>query len=156
VKKYDLIRTLRDGDVERLSDVIDTSRDNVEDIKKKLEEESYEVVAKTGVNEFDKNYPLSKGEILVIQGGSGVGKSRSGINVCNSSIFEFKKNVLVLSLEQKANRILPMFMARHSTVIGESQGEWINDKDIIHGTLDENGKMISNIVLDDLTNNNDY
>src|SRR5699024_4329289 len=69
VKKYDLIRTLRDGDVERLSDVIDTSRDNVEDIKKKLEEESYEVVAKTGVNEFDKNYPLSKGEMLVIQGG---------------------------------------------------------------------------------------
>src|SRR5699024_2267903 len=49
-----------------------------------------------------------------------------------------------------------MLMARHSTVVGESQAEWLNDKDIIHGTLDENGKMIKNLVLDDLVNNDEY
>jgi len=155
-KKYELLRTLLDGDVGRLSDVIDTSVDSVADVKRKMEEEVFEIVAKTGIDPFDENYPLSKGEMLVIQGGSGAGKTRQAINIAHNGITEYKKNVLVLSLEQKASRIMPMFIAKHSTRYSESQSEWIADRDIIHQNLNEYQKIRKDLILDDLLSNDAY
>src|SRR5699024_3949905 len=39
--------------------------------------------------------------------------------------------------------------------VGE-QSEWITDKDIIRGTLDEHQKMFKEVVLDDLVTNDEY
>jgi len=155
-KKYELIRSLVEGDVERLSDVIDTSEDTVEDIERKMKEDTYEVVASTGVDMWDKHYPLSIGELIVIQGGSGAGKSRQGVNICHNAVTEFKKNTLILSLEQKASRIWPMFVAKHTTRIGESESEWVTDKEYIQGHLDEHQKVVMNMAVDDLLTNEDY
>lgn len=155
-KKYDLIRSLLEGDIDRLSDVIDTSADNVEEINRKLDDEKFEVVAKTGIEPFDENYPLSRGELLVIQGGSGAGKTRQAINIAHNALTEYKKNVLVLSLEQKASRIMPMFIAKHSTRYSESQSEWLADKNIIHKSLTDYEKIRKDLILDDLVTNEAY
>lgn len=155
-KKFDLIRSLREGDVDRLGDVIDTSVDTTEDISKKLQVDPFEVVASTGVEEFDKHYPLSRNEMIVIQGTSGVGKTRQAVNICHESAVSFKKNVLILSLEQKSARIFPMFISKHSTRIAESQADWIEDKDIVQDNLNEHEKMIKEIVMDDLVTNDEY
>src|SRR5699024_6403371 len=154
-KKNDMIKSLVEGDVDRLSDVIDTSVDSKQDIEEKMKDDTFEVVAKTGVEEWDKHYPLSRAEMIVIRGGSGAGKSRQGVNVCHSAVTDFGKNVLILSLEQKSSRIFPMFIAKHSTRVGE-QSEWITDKDIIRGTLDEHQKMFKEVVLDELVTNEEY
>src|SRR5699024_8802842 len=153
-KKNDMIKSLVEGDVDRLSDIIDTSVDTKQDIEEKMKDDTFEVVAKTGVDEWDKHYPLSRAEMIVIQGGSGAGKSIKEINIFDSSITDYGKNVLVLSLEQKSSRIFPMFIAKHSTRVGE-QSEWITDKDIIRGTLDEHQKMFKEVVLDDLVTNDE-
>lgn len=154
-KKNDMIKSLVDGDVDRLSDVIDTSVDTKKEIEEKMKEDSYEVVAKTGVDEWDKHYPLSRGEMIVIQGGSGAGKSRQGVNVCHESVVDFGKNALILSLEQKSSRVYPMMLSKHSTRVG-GQSEWIADKAIIQGTLDEHQKIFKNLVEDDFLTNEEY
>lgn len=155
-KKFEMLRTLLEGDVGRLSDVIDTSVDTPEDIKRKQTEESYEVVAKTGIEPFDEHYPLSRGEMLVIQGGSGAGKTRQAINIAHNGVTEYKKNVLVLSLEQKSTRVFPMFIAKHSTRITESESEWLNDKAQVQNNLTEYEEIRRDLILDDLTSNEDY
>lgn len=153
---YDIVRGLLEGGVDRLSDVIDTSRDSPEEIRRKQEEEDYEVLANIGVAEWDEHYPLARTEMVVIQGGSGAGKTRQAINIGYNGMIEYKKNVLVLSLEQVSTRIWPMFVARHSIRFAESQAGWLADKDIIRKGLNANQTMMKNIVEDDLATNEEY
>lgn len=156
-KKFELIRTILDGDADRLSDVIDTSTDTIEEINRKMEdEESSSVVAKTGIEWFDRENPLYRGEMLVVQGGSGVGKTRQAINIAQEGLIHFKSNVLILSLEQKASRIMPMFISKHSAVYMDNQSEWLTDKDIIRKNLTPHQEVMKDIVLDDLVSKEEY
>ena len=154
-KKFDIIRGLLEGGVDRLSDVIDTSKDSPEDIRKKQEEEDYEVVASTGVQEWDENYPLARTEMIVVQGGSGAGKTRQAVNIAYNGLVEYKNNILVISLEQVSTRIWPMFVARHSIRFAE-QADWLNDSSIIRKELNSNQEMLKKIVEDDLATNDAY
>lgn len=156
VKKYELVRGLLEGGVDRLSDVIDTSVDSPEEIRRKQEEEEYEVIANTGVTEWDENYPLARTEMIVIQGGSGVGKTRQAINIAYNGAVEYKSNVLVLSLEQVSTRIWPMFVARHSVRFTDGQSEWLEDRSIIRKELNSHQELVKTVVEDDLITNSEY
>lgn len=155
-KKYDIIRGLIDGGVDRLSDVIDTSMDSPEEIRRKQDEEDFEPLANTGVDEWDKRYPLARTEMIVLQGGSGAGKTRQAVNIAYNGAVEYKSNVLVLSLEQVSARIWPMFVARHSIRFAESQSGWLDDTSIIRKELNSHQGMFKNIVEDDLITNTEY
>lgn len=110
---YMLVRSLMDGQGDSISNTIDTSTMSVEEIQAQLEEESIaEEITRTGVQALDSQYTYHKGEILTIQAGTGVGKTRFANALVHQSRL-LGKNVLYLTLEQKSNRVLTMQLARH-------------------------------------------
>ncbi|MGG4362838.1 DnaB-like helicase C-terminal domain-containing protein [Bacillus licheniformis] len=133
-KAYEVVRALLEADAGKLSESIDTSVDTVEDINRKMQEETVaEPIAHTGVDQIDKQITaFYKGEIVVIQAGTGVGKTRKTVNIAYNGL-KRGKNVLYLSLEQKATRIYPMFLARHILEMYGDIAE-LTDKDIIRKT----------------------
>lgn len=133
-KAIEMVDKLYEDDGLSLSQTIDTSTMTYDEVKELYEEqESTEVLFKTGLNEFDENIEFRKGELVTIQAGSGVGKTRTAVGVVAYPAIRAKKNVLYLSLEQKSTRILPMFNARHIT---EQHGSLpsVSSHTILNGT----------------------
>lgn len=134
-KAFDRIRGLVDGDESLLSESIDTSKDSVADIQRKMQEQELNSVpvANSGIDAIDSEArAYYKGEIITIQAGTGVGKTRFAVNISYNGM-AMGSNVLYLSFEQKSTRIYPMFLARH---ILETGGDYpdLSDKDLIRGT----------------------
>lgn len=131
-KANGVISTLADGDKSLISDRIDTRRQSYEEINQLEEEaESGGVVLNTGIEELDAHYEIHKGEMVTIQAGSGVGKTRAAVGLFTyNSLVELGSTVLVLTLEQKSTRILQMYYSRH---ILEKYGDLgaVTDKTLI-------------------------
>lgn len=153
-RAYAVIRSLMDADANALSENIDTSTDSTEDIKEKLEDEATsDVVAYTGVDELDKYYEFHRGEIVVVQAGTGVGKTRFSTGISYNGL-KMKSNVLYISLEQKSTKIFPMVMARHAL---EKFGDHpdLDDKSIINKTYSYDKLPMVDEVLRDINESPD-
>lgn len=134
LKAYDRIRGLMDGDERLLSESIDTRRDSVQETDRKMQEQELNArpVAKSGIDGIDsETQAYYKGEIIIIQAGTGVGKTRFAVNICYNGM-EMGSNILYLSFEQKSTRIFPMFLARHTLKYGDYAD--LTDKHLIRGT----------------------
>lgn len=129
IKAYNTIRSITDGDMEYLSDNIDTTKDTAESITEKMNDEAVQdIITVFGINAIDDHYEFNRGETVTIQAGTGVGKTRVTTNLCYNALAR-GKNVLYISLEQKSTRIYPMVEARH---ILEKFGDFpdLDDKSI--------------------------
>ncbi|PER55752.1 hypothetical protein CN495_08335 [Bacillus thuringiensis] len=133
-KAFDRISGLLDGNEKLLGESIDTSRDSVQETNRKMQEQELNArpVAKMGVDAIDSEIQAYyKGEMIVIQAGTGVGKTRVTTNICYNGM-KMGSNVLYLSFEQKSTRIYPMFLARHILDFGDYPD--LTDKHIIRGS----------------------
>lgn len=112
---YEIIKDLYEEDGDLISTAIDTTymtHDEIQELRE--EEETGEVLFKTGLDSFDEVVEVRKGEIAVVQGGSGVGKTRYCVgNFAYPAMVKYKRNVLYITLEQKSTRIMPLFDSRH-------------------------------------------
>lgn len=148
-RAFSVIRSLIDADANALSENIDTSVDTVEEIQEKLKDSSQgDTVTEFGITALDKYYKYHKGEIITIQAGTGVGKTRAA----NALVYNASKKgnkTLYISLEQKSNKVFPMQMARH---ILEKYGDYsdLDDKSIIQETYQYDRKPIIDGVLRDM------
>lgn len=110
---YGIVRSLMDGSGDVISSAIDTSTMTPEEIQAHLAEDiSAPEVTRTGIDDLDNQYQYRKGEIITIQAGTGVGKTR----YANAMVYHSRlmgKNVLYLTLEQKSSRVIAMQQARH-------------------------------------------
>ncbi|MFV1457606.1 DnaB-like helicase C-terminal domain-containing protein, partial [Bacillus mycoides] len=133
-KAFDRIRGLVDGDESLLSESIDTSKDSVAETQRKMQEQELNSrpVAKSGIDAIDSEArAYYKGEIITIQAGTGVGKTRFAVNISYNGM-QMGSNVLYLSFEQKSTRIYPMFLSRHILEYGDYAD--LTDKDLIRGS----------------------
>lgn len=150
---YKVIQMVVDGNEELLSVDINTAEDSPEEIREKLiDETSTEIMTITAVRELDEHYDYHKGEIVIVQAGTGVGKTRFTMNMVYNSL-KMGKNVLYISLEQKTQRIYPMLQARY---ILENYDDYsdLTDKGIIQGTYDFSRQVmvdgsVDGMVLDE-------
>lgn len=149
---FTVIRTLMDADAGALSENINTAVDSTEEIREKMDEgDGTESVSKTGIEDLDLHYDFSRGEIITVQAGTGVGKTRFSTNMCYHSL-QMGKNVLYISLEQKSGRIYAMFKARH---ILEKFGDYpdLDDKSIIRKTYNFEREPLLDEATDDFRTN---
>lgn len=152
----DSVQALVEGDAEMLSEIIDTSQDSPEEIRRKMqeEEELANPVSNTGLDKVDDEIrAFYKGEIVTIQAGTGVGKTRFAVNIGYNGM-KMGRDVLYVTLEQKATRVFPMFLARH---IIENWGDYpdLTDKHIIRGMYGfEREPIRSEAEIDLLENEN--
>lgn len=154
-KGIEIITKLLEGDLNNISTPIDTSKDTPEEIKARSEVEAESgAVSKSGMAEIDDNYSFRKGEIVVIQAGTGVGKTKLANNFGYNSLM-MGKNVLYLSLEQKAERIFPMYQARHILEKGYDVPN-LTDKEIIFKSYDYNHEPLVEESLQDIVLNQEY
>ena len=136
MRSWTVIKGLLEGDANLLSEVVDTSKQSPDDIKDQHDrnETSQEPLGFTNIESLDKEMTgLYKGEMYTIQAGSGVGKTRVATSFVKN-IMNNGKNVLYISLEQKASRIFAMFHSRHLLDTRNERG--ISDKDLIRGSYD--------------------
>lgn len=151
-KAYEIVKDLTDANANQLSESIDTSKDSPDEIREKGQEEAEsEEVSKSGIAELDDNYKFRRGEIIAIQAGTGVGKTKLA-NAFTYNSLRMNKNVLYLSLEQKASRIFPMIQARHILESGHDIPN-LTDKEIIFKSYDYNYEPLVNEALNDLVMN---
>lgn len=141
------------GDEEGLiSNSINTQDETYEEVKERTEEESLtEIVSYTGIDEIDEHNKFRKGEIVTIQAGTGVGKTKFANNMVYNTL-SLGKNVLYLSLEQKAERIIPMQYARHILEMGHDLPN-VTDKEILFKTYDYNLESTIDSCSEDLFTN---
>lgn len=153
-KAYQVVRTLMEADAGALAENIDTSRDSTEEIRGKMSEGGSQPVAKTGIKELDLYYEFTRGEIVTIQAGTGVGKTRFATNIGYHGL-RMGSNVLYISLEQKSGRIFPMIEARH---ILETFGDYpdMDDRSIIKEIYSFEREPIRDEAITDLRENPDY
>lgn len=140
-----------------LSQVIDTSTQTYEEIEQiTREEETGKIVTSTGIPDIDTAVELRKGEVALIQGGSGVGKTRSAVGLyAYNAVTKYKQNVLFISLEQKSTRILPMFQALH-TLEKHGQLHGVNDKSILNNNYPIEHKPLVEDAKRDFIENPEY
>lgn len=154
-RSVSVIKAIEDADQDLLSESIDTSLQTAEDIEEihNRNEIQQENLGMTGILTLDREMMgLFKGEMVSIQAGSGVGKSRLAVAMAKN-ILNNGKNVLYISLEQKANRLFSMFHARH--MLETMQIGHISDKDMIrqsYSPADEHYVQESRIDLVENTN----
>ena len=114
-KKYELLVSIVNERKDYLADDIVTSDLTGADLQERMDEEesSADVVTYMGIPSLDDELMgLRKGEYMVVQAGSGVGKTRFSAGTVGYEALKNGKNVLHISLEQKPTRILPMYVAR--------------------------------------------
>lgn len=147
-----IIESLLDGDNNAISESINTQTDTAEEIEEKGSNESEsEIVSFTGIASIDETNKFRKGEIAVIQAGTGVGKTKFANNMAYNSL-SLGKNVLYLSLEQKSTRIFPMIQARHILETGNDIPN-LSDKEIIFREYDAHNESIVSEALSDIVSN---
>lgn len=146
---YNIIRSLQKGEGDLISETIDTSTMVPDDVRAMLEEESdADIVSRFGINALDEHYQLRKGEIVTIQAGTGVGKTR----VANGMVFnslEMGKNVLYLTLEQRSVRVWAMQQARNTLQLYGYKPD-VTDKSILNKSYNVENTAAVNTALDDL------
>lgn len=135
-KKYELLESIVNERKDYLADDIITSDMTSSEMQERIteEESTTEVVTYMGIPSLDDELMgLRKGEYMVVQAGSGVGKTRFSSGSVGYEALKNGKNVLHISLEQKPTRILPMYVARH---IVEKEGTLpdLDDRGILRRT----------------------
>lgn len=147
IEGYKVIQMVVDGNEELLSVDINTAEDTPEEIRDKLKDEtSTEIMTITAVRELDEYYDYHKGEIVIVQAGTGVGKTRFTMNMVYNSL-KMGKNVLYISLEQKTQRIYPMLQARYILETYDDYSD-LTDKGIIQGTYDFSKQVMVDSSVD--------
>lgn len=147
------IKAIINGNDDLLSDNIDTDTQSAEEVQEQNDqsEEAQEQLGFTGLPTLDKQMGgLCKGEMITIMAGSGVGKSRTAMFISKNIINNGHKT-LVISLEQKSNRIFGMFQARH--VLDMTGRKDITDKAIIRNTLAPEDRAVAQEALIDVVDN---
>lgn len=152
---YTLIRSLQEGDGDLISETIDTSTMSADEVRALMQDENNsDVVCRTGIRALDEAYEFRKGEIVTIQAGTGVGKTR----VCNGMVYNsllMGKNVLYLTLEQKSARVWAMQQARHALQLYGYKAD-ITDKSILKRNFKVEHTGYVDSALDDLIANESY
>lgn len=134
-RKYELIDSIVNERKDYLADDINNAQISGLEIKDKItmEETDTEYISKFGITSIDNQIIGAKtGEMVVVQGGSGVGKTRYAVGTLGYNALKMGKNVLHISLEQKPQRIYPMYQARHlleqlGTRVGLTSGDLIKN-----------------------------
>ena len=134
-RKYELIDSIVNERKDYLADDINNAQISGLEIKDKIsvEETDTEYISKFGITSIDNQIIGAKtGEMIVVQGGSGVGKTRYAVGTLGYNALKMGKNVLHISLEQKPQRIYPMYQARHlleqlGTRVGLTSGDLIKN-----------------------------
>lgn len=148
-----IINSIVDADANLLAESVDTSTQTAEEIedihnRNEIQQENLGV---TGIKSIDEEMlGMFKGEMIVVQGGSGSGKSRV-VTGFSKQILNNNKNVLFISLEQKANRIFSMFHARH--MLESQRISRITDKDLIRQSYSPLDEHIVKTSREDLVEN---
>lgn len=151
-----IINGIVDADSNLLAENIDTSYQTAEEIEEihNRNEIQQENLGYTGFPTLDNEMlGLFKGEMVTIQGGSGSGKSRVTTHLAKN-ILNNGKNVLFISLEQKANRIFSMFHARH--ILEKYNISTITDKDLIRQSYPNNYESVVQEAREDLVETPEY
>lgn len=157
-RKYEMIDSLVNERKDYLADDIDTLTMTGVEIKDKIyeEETTSDYVSKFGIPSMDNELMgLTKGEIVVVQGGSGVGKTRFAIGTIGYQALMMGKNVLHISLEQKPTRVYPMYQARHIVQQIGTRAR-MSDSHIFKGTYDPADEGIVQESFVDLAENPNY
>lgn len=126
-----IVNAIVEADANLLAESIDTSYQTPEQIEEihNKNEATQETIGYIGVESIDNEMlGIRKGELITIQAGSGVGKTRFATSIA-SNILSNNKNVLVISLEQKPSRVFAMYQARE--ILNSRNISTISDKDII-------------------------
>lgn len=134
MRSWSVVKSILEGDSNLLAEEIDTSKQTADDIKDVHErnETTQEPLGFTNIETIDKEMTgVYKGEMYTVQAGSGGGKTRVCIGI-SKNILNNGKNVLFISLEQKASRIFSMFQSRH--ILDTTGKAHISDKDLIRGS----------------------
>lgn len=114
-KKYELLETIVNERKDYLADDILTNELTGNDMQQRIidEESNTEIVTYSGLPSLDDELMgFRKGEYVVVQAGSGVGKTRFTAGTIGYESLKNGQNVLHISLEQKPTRILPMYVSR--------------------------------------------
>lgn len=154
-RSYSVIRAIEDANQDLLAESIDTSIHSAQDIEEihNRNETQQENLGYTGIRSLDEEMlGIFKGEMITIQAGSGAGKSRLAVSFAKNLINN-GKNVLFLSLEQKANRIFAMFQARH--ILETTQVDSISDKEIIRQSYSNAQEHVIQDSRNDLAENSE-
>lgn len=152
-KKYELIESIVNERKDYLADDIITSDMTGLELSQRMEddESTGEIVAYTGLPSLDDELlGLRKGEYMVVQAGSGVGKTRFSAGTVGYQALKNGRNVLHISLEQKPTRILPMYIARR---IMDKEGTLPNldDKSILRRTYSPQYESVVQEAQNDLS-----
>lgn len=114
-KKYELLVSIVNERKDYLAEDIFTDELTGAEIQERIvdEESSSEVATYSGIPTLDDELMgFRTGEYLVVQAGSGVGKTRFTAGTVGYEALKNGKNVLHISLEQKPTRIFPIYAAR--------------------------------------------
>lgn len=135
-KKYELLETIVNERKDYLADDIMSNELTGAEMQERVESEESTagVVTDIGIPTLDDELMgLRKGEYVVVQAGSGVGKTRFSAGSVGYQALLNKKKVLHISLEQKPSRILPMYVSRR---ILDKEGHLpeLSDKGILKKT----------------------
>lgn len=152
---YQVVQTILGLEEGIISDSINTQTQTYEEVSEGSEEEANtEIVSFTGIDEIDEYNKFRKGEIAVIQAGTGVGKTKFTNNMVYNSL-SLGKNVLYLTLEQKAHRIIPMQYARNILENGHDLPN-VTDKEILFKTYDYNLEPIVETCSEQIFTNENF
>lgn len=153
-KKYELLETIVNERKDYLADDILTNELTGSELQERVEEEegSSEIVTYMGIPTVDDELMgLRKGEYIVVQAGSGVGKTRFSAGTVGYQALKNKQNVLHISLEQKPTKILPMYVARR-IVDKEGTLPGLDDKGILRKTYSPQYESVVQEAYYDLSN----
>lgn len=158
-EKVALLNLILNGGKDYLADDVNTSEEDGTELLERIinEQSNAEIVSYSGIESLDVELNgLRKAETVVIQAGSGKGKTRFSIGTLGYQSLMKGYNVLHISLEQQPTRILPMYLARH---IMEMEGETIDgldDRGILHNTYSIQYEGLVQEAIVDLTDNEEY
>lgn len=148
-----IITNIVEGDANLLAESIDTSVQTSEEIEEihNRNEIQQENLGATGIESIDRELGGTyKGEMFTIQGGSGSGKSRFAMSIAKNLINN-GKNVLIISLEQKANRLFSMLHSRH--ILETTNISSIDDKALIRQSYSPTLENVVKTSRDDIIEN---
>ena len=157
-RKFEIIDSIVNERKDYLADDINNAEISGLEIKDKIvvEETDTDYVTRFGITSMDEKIIGAKtGEMIVVQGGSGVGKTRYAVGTLGYNALKMGKNVLHISLEQKPQRVYPMYQARHllenlGTRVGLTSG------DLIKNTYDASLEGVVQESYIDLADNPEY
>ena len=157
-KTYSMIDSLVNERKDYLADDIDTLTMDGLDIYERVRESEMETdyVSRFGIPTIDNEIVgLKRGEMVVVQGASGAGKTRFTSGTIAYHALRMGKNVAHISLEQVPTRVYPIYQARH---IVEQMGTVNNltDTDIRRGTYNPEDEGLLQESFVDLAGNSDY